>query len=717
MAKLAQDHTCMLLLVSLVVAVLTVTPSIAADELAEKYAKAKTECDQGNYETASQLLREILAQKPDSGESWLLLAECYCDWDRLQQASEAATEALRYLQPGSEVWQQALELNNDIIAKMNEPDEDDKVVVTPPATTPEEEQLDKAWKAEDWARVDDLARKVIGGGPDLQLHVAAHYYIGKACMALRKPTEGQKYLASYLDLAPDGEYADAARRLLKEAGTALFDVYVADIEKALDVGDLERARDLIDKAKRIRAGGAHLTYLEALTKVIDGQDADASEMFRQYMRDAEAGPYYDGAENRVIQLDHPWLIVIKNGRVYRYNIDGTMPRPLSTPEQGRVEQALMSPDGSQVVFAAWNEQRNTRNLFVVDACGTAATGIFHSVGPGSEIRDMQWFSHGIHDYLTFIGEDPQQKTYGVWWYQLGGKLPEAQMVRASETQPADADQLHSMWSPDGGRLAWLGGRDRYLWVCELTDMTVATKMEERFPVVDFAWGDQAGMDSPAFLVWTDGHRVYKRDVTGGFITNRLPVKKPYLSLANMNVTHLATSADGTVIGSYDARGKVLRLDPAHVAIGFRPIVHDRVNAFAFSRVGRRLAFRTARIVCTSNLVSGADATEVNGTTGSTDFAWSPTTSELLVWDDTNVRLMVDGRPLASGDTSVAGSFVTPRWSPDATRTGIQKNPTEVSSEGAIWVLTRSLSRARQLHTILEAEAGPFKLVGWTSSTG
>ncbi len=662
------------------------------------YAQAKHDMDEGNYEAAAQKLRQAIAAKPQSGDCWYLLGQAYHGLGRLDKAGDAYFEALLHLPNGGETQRKVLERLRELADGMPVPEPEPSI----------EQQLEKAWTGEEWARVADLGAKVIKSGANSPSYVDAHFYVGRAHLELRDPVQAAEKLRRYLQLAPNGRHAEQARALIEELDNDLFYSYVARIENALDQGHLDTARDLIDKARRIRSAGADLIYLEGLAFVLDGQDAKAIEKFEEYLRNAPGGRFAGSCERWIIYLRHPWIVVIQDDRVVRLHSDGTMPRPLSGPEQGKVEQALVSPDGRLVAFVGWNANRNTRNVFIADAFGNKVTGVFQSTGFPSQVTSLHWFEHERGTCLTFVGEDQRSKNYGVFVFEVEGSNKQAFMVPDSETPAFEAGQLRCQWSPDAEHLAWIGA-GRSLWVCQASEVRVALRIEERFPVVDFAWGGRWQAGRPGFLIWTDGHTMYKRDVSPTFLTDGPPVP-PYIRPRGVKMDELGVSADASIVAAFDRTARTLWVWLAQSCAPL-PTITD-VDAFAFSDVGTQLAYRTSQGVYITNLVARMGPRYVDGTMGGTQFAWSPVSLELLVWQDDYARLTIDGRFVAGGAVAEPGPFVRPRWSPDATRLAIQKNPGTADEPGAVWVLTRAAPEAKQLHRALAGDRGPFWLAGW-----
>lgn len=671
-----------------------VTLSVAAENAEELYAQSKQHYLSHEYDTAISKLNTIVSNlKPESGPSWLLLAECYVAKREYVKAIPKAVTALRYLPPGTPDRERAEEL----IMQCSGPQAN------------EYEDLLDAYVQRNWPRVIDLGERIIS---ETSVEFAdAFYFVGVAYLKQgRNPVRGRELLRNYLSRASDGKYAESARDLIETYDETRFHSVVQEIDRLLVEGRLEEARKRLEEARNLRQEGHDLTYLAALQYVLNGQEARAIGEFRAYLRNAPSGPYYAQSKNWIYQLERPWLVVIEDGTLKRIFTDGTRPRRISRPEHGVVEQGLMSPDGSMVAFVAWNEKPNTRNVFVCDAFGNKPHGIFESSGDKAAIRDMEWFQHDRGLWLTFVAED-KSRDYGIFLYSDAEKDP-AFMLEGSRSAPADAKNLRCKWSPDAEHLAWTGG-DGCLRATQLSTLRTGVKLEQRFTVRDFAWGPRVSNDLPGFLVWTDGEHIYRRDVTPQFLQPENDARS-HVEIDRAHISRLGVSSDGTVLGAYDRREERLHLYVVHPEkrkLG----TYDNVREFAFSTVGRQLAFRTDDSLFVTNMVRNIPPTRVQGTRGITKFAWSPATIELLVWQNDWVCITVDGKRRADGrPRETTGPFVRPRWSPDAIRVVIQRNDAEIDEAGGIWVLTRELPEPEQLHIVLPKNEGPYNLVGWTS---
>jgi tetratricopeptide (TPR) repeat protein len=452
----------MMILAVMMLALLVLAQATPADQAEQWYGQANASYQQGNYSAAVQKLRQVTSIKPDSGSSWLLMAQCYVELNKLDDAKEAITRALKYLDGGTTDQSKAIKLLETIVTKPpvpapeKPPSPDTEQKPPEPPSPPEptiERQLSEAFSAGEWARVIELGEKIVKGKPDSPLYAPAHYYVGKAYLDLdRDPIKGIQYLRKYLDQWPDGTFADAIRKIIDELDSHAFDVLVAEMEEALELGQLGIARAKLGEAKNMRKEGHDLTYLEGLQFVLDGQEGRALECFERYLLDAPSGRFADRCNLWIIQLRSPWLLVIRDGQVMRIFTDGTKPRPISRPlEQGQAEQAIVSPDGREIAFVTWNEKPNTRNVFVSDAFGNEPHGIFECQGGRSAIRDLHWFKHDTGLWLTFVAED-RTRDYGVFLYGAS-RSSSAFMLEGSRCPPDKVSNLHCRWSPDTEFLA------------------------------------------------------------------------------------------------------------------------------------------------------------------------------------------------------------------------------------------------------------------------
>ncbi len=720
-----------------------------ADRAQQLYGEANELHKQGDYSGAIAAARQVVVLKSDSGLSWLLIGECYVQlnkpeeaikaldralphlepghalglcWllkaesyeklDELEHAIKAIEEGLPHLEPGSDEQLEAINLLKTCVQEINEP-EPDKPPDKPLATASTEDLLIEAFVGANWPRVIELGEKITKQ-PDSPQYKNAHYFVGMAYLQLdRASLEALKYLRDYLKLSPDGPYAEAVRKLIEPLDSNRFYSLVAEIEEALDTGELAKAREKTEEARKMRKPGHDLTYLNGLTFVLGGQEDKAIHEFERYLSDAPSGRFVHSCKVWLYELRSPWLVVIRNEQVLRIFTDGTKPRAISrVDEHGKAEQALISPDGRMIAFVAWNEKPNTRNVFVCHAFGSEPHGIFDSGGGQSAIRDLHWFQHDRGLWLTFVGED-KARDYGIFLYD-SSRIGRAFMLEGSRSSPANAKNLRCQWSPDAEHLAWIGG-DGHLRATQLSTLSTAVKLEDRFEVRDFAWGPRVTSDLPGFLIWTNGHQIFRRDVTPDFLSGGQNAhSRPYINIPQGHISKLGVSADGTLIGAWDRRSETLHLYVAHPRMSPLGVI-EGVQMFAFSNAGRQLAYSTSESIYVTNMVRDIPPTRVRGTRGITEFAWSPVTPELLVWQSDWVCLTVDGKPRAGGRTRESeGPFVEPRWSPDASRVAIQRNAISAREPGSVWVLTTQLPELEQLHLVLPSEQGPFYLVGWTS---
>ncbi len=703
--NVSTKHTIVRLVCAMLL-LLVVTHTALADQAEQLYAEGKRLYEQGDYAEAIAILRQVVGLKPDSGMSWLKMAQCYEKLDKCQDAVKAVDKALLYLAPETEERQEALTLQDRCNDEPSPP--------APPPTPTPEDLLGEAFREANWARVIELGGK-IAQSADSPKYRDAHYFVGIAYLQQdRESPEALRYLRKYLELAPDGDYEQAVKLIVEPLDNNMFYTVVAEIEEALDRGNLDDAHNKIQTAEGMRKAGHDLTYLNGLRFVLGGQEDKAIREFERYRLDAPSGRFVHSCGVWLHQLRSPWLIVIRNDQVLRIFTDGTKPRAISrVGEHGKAEQALISPDGRMIAFIAWNEKPNTRNVFVCDAFGGEPHGIFESGGDQSAIRDLHWFQHERGLWLTFVGED-KTRDYGIFLYDAS-RSGRAFMLEGSRSSPTEAKNLRCQWSPDAEYLAWTGG-DGYLRVAGLFALSTPAMLEDRFEVPAFAWGPRVTNDLPGSLIWASGKRVFRRLITPEFL---IPSGRPadtYINISGSqpHIAQLGVSADGTVIGAWDGKSETLHLYVAHPRKSSLGTI-DRVQRFAFSKVGRQLAYSTPESIYVTNMVPDIPPTRVQGTWGTTEFAWSPETMELLVWQSDWVCLTVDGKRRADGLTREAeGPFVQPRWSPGACRVAIQRNVTSARELGSIWILSKELPEAEQLHLVLPREQGPFYLVGWTS---
>lgn len=686
------------------------------------YEQGKSAYLARDYEKAAQLLREAVGLKADSGESWFLLGQVYYEWGgRLEQAQQAFNRAEELLPAGSPSFVAARLRLADLAKPEPEPAPEQQVAppppVEPPPPPPEptvQDQLNAAWKNDDWAGIIYFGERLLSRGETEPEYAPTHYYLGVAHLRSRSPITGRDYLSDYLLLQPEGEFAAAATQLLEEGQRDHIFTLVDQIERALDHGDVVKAKGLIEEAKREKMPSADLVFLEGLTYMMDDQEGRALDRFQEYLDIAPAGSFVGNCERWKLQLQRPRMLVVKDDLLYRMYGEGTAPRLISRDEQGVVEQATVAPGGRYVAYVTWSDARNRRTVFVSDVFGGTPVGIFQSEGFASRVKSLQWYQHEGVRYVTFVGEDPQSKMYSIFIYEQG-RSREAFSVPDSRTRPARADSLNCRWSPDAEYLAWTGNEDD-LWACRLAQTSNAVQLESRFKVQAMAWGPRVGPGNPGFLVWSDGTNLYKRDADIEFLNVKRPQDR-YWDTRFRQVSKVEVSSDGTVIAAWEKPSGRLLLVPSSREIGFRPMSFEGVQEFSFSKVGRQLAYRAGEGVYITNLVEGIDPTYVEGTRGDTLFEWSPSTLDLLVWQEDCVRLTVDGAYRAGRSVAERGPFIAPRWSPDATRVAIQKNVAGDDGLGAIWILDRSAPTSRSLYEALRGGDGPFHLVGWASVLG
>lgn len=170
---------------------------------------------EGNYDAARATYEQVLSQLGDEGRNQVLLAIART-YDQQGQRDEAIKTVQRVLDTKPDDVQ-ALQLIADLLSRAGREEEAQEYLNRIPedAALPADMLLNQGirfYNQNDYDQARANFDRVIRQDPSM---ADAFYYRGLAYLAQTKNSEAAADLAKYVELAPDGQYADQAREFLE----------------------------------------------------------------------------------------------------------------------------------------------------------------------------------------------------------------------------------------------------------------------------------------------------------------------------------------------------------------------------------------------------------------------------------------------------------------------------------------------------------------------
>ena len=140
----------------------------------------------GNNEEAEAAFKQVIALRPDYANAYINLSSIYNSQRRFDEAAEASTEALRLSGSGVDA-------------------------VTDPVTVYNQGII--YWNAQKFIEAQMQFEQTIALDP---AHAEAHYFLAMTNLNQGNMANALTALGAYVELAPDGQYADQARAMIPQ---------------------------------------------------------------------------------------------------------------------------------------------------------------------------------------------------------------------------------------------------------------------------------------------------------------------------------------------------------------------------------------------------------------------------------------------------------------------------------------------------------------------
>lgn len=556
----------------------------------------------------------------------------------------------------------------------------------------------------------------------------ADFLLGRAYQAAKQWVNAQKWYQRYLEAAPNGAYANDCRdrlgilrrgywdEALREVRAIVNDPKLGDEEKySLGMDAISRARDkappgfadveecVLDYAEGVLLDGVH-------------RSIEARDRFRQYLGRCPSGRFTTSVLFYLSQYEKPQLLYIQGSRLRAVLQDGSETIDLTTPAQGEVRQAALSPARDYVAVLTWSpgagDTADRYTVYVINLQNPKVSApVWSCRGKESRIRNLSWspcLEFPVKTrFLSFVGPmDPGD--YYLWTWDAQNPTPSARPVAGSKTPPSAESLLTFSWAPQGACLA-LCGEDKHLYISRAPFESADSRRTEVQGARNLTWTQVSTSDGDPLLFGLSKGRAFVLNGKEAVVGRPDP---RFLDLGKDPIDEMGVSSGGDVIGVL--RKDVLTLYRVRDEKQLGKSVSG-VDRFAFSPLGNRLAYRTNKGVYVSRLDDDRDHDiRLSGTQGITDFMWSPVGNQILWCQRDSIRLCFEGAELA-GDKVAADASVTyccPKWAVDDHAVAIQKTQEGIES---IVLLVRgtheSTQQIRPLALNEEAKGGAH-LVDW-----
>jgi hypothetical protein len=627
----------------------------------------------------------------------------------------------------------------------------------------------KQW-GEVWRLVEDFFRAFPWDEPPVEQTQEATWLAVNATQALERPDDTLLWATRYVDrfcTASPERCKTIQEEILGQVNQARYERSIDTTRTLLQAGSreaLDKAKALLEDAKKLEpAGRADTVYLEGVYYVVapEREYGKARERFRQYLAQAPNGRFVREAYGELRWLDEPLLLFAaptKGARrdeltLWTMRSDGSDPRQVTHSDQGYLKTtpdgapvAAVSPSGKSLAYVTRSPATGVR-LFVSKPDGREAPKeVWSSRGPDDYVGGLAWAPRTDAELLKFHAQQGGGEVY-IWYWYSGREA--ATRIEGSSTSVDHPAQLASEWSPDGKLLGWKDDE---------STLSISQLMgEERTTRLDFGEVKQQKFDSPVVrFVWTqptlEGSRpvvmgctpssVFKVDLGASGITSaevegellgffKSPREAVWQVIPTGKIADIGCSSDGDSVAFLV--GDTLAIytintdpTPQKGPATIRPMRFVReipnVNAFAFSPLGARMAYRTSEGVFISRFDAiPTNDKKVGGSRRDTPFFWSQRNGQLLTAEADRLTITYDREPLSqsykpNGDMP-ADQWLDPQWSPDDSMVAMQK-VSGTSAEVVISARQATTSTQEWLNLHPPAvEPGALRLVGWLGWLG